>query len=333
MFSKCIIKKDDVDKELRKFVEENKCIFQGKSIDCSNNPAMDLLNKFISKKDYMITLKNIDRSIPDIIKTVSEEKDIILSSPLAPPKPAFGRINIKNCIISKWLYREGDTVSSSTEIVHITNSDTGAIAALDLYSPGILVAIIKKEGNPVKVGEVIAKLRINKYLNNDVPMGEEFKGICSSIETCAHTPILPVICSLAKEYVEKQYSFCPDKFKECKDSTQGSLCYIHNDDCEVHPYCLSKEKCSDDICRKFVTNETDALFQNNIQRKEQFCKILKNDIYNCCNRLDKYSNLIGTVLDTCKRGYYRINSRSADDIYINFNQFVSDNWVAIFYHL
>ncbi len=331
IFSKCIVKKEDIDKELKKFVEENKCIFQGQSINCSNNFAMDLLSKFLTKKDstLKVALNNIDRTIPDIVKVTREEKNIILTSPL-PQVRGSDRIHINSGIIRKWLYKEGDKIEGgSSTIAHITDVDTNAITALAVSDSGILSRIIKKEGEVIKVGDPIAQMYIEVYLKNDIPIGEKFQDVCSLVKSCPQTSIPSIVCSSIKEYLDKQHTFCPDELKECKNTARGNLCYINSEVCQENgddpPYCLSTEKCTDDTCRKFITNEINALFRNNIPRKEQFCKILKNDIYNCCSKLNEYMNLTGTVLEVCNKGYYRVDSRVAVEIYNNFSTFISDN--------
>lgn len=243
MFSKCIIKNDNVDKELGEFIKANKCILKGEPIDCSNNPAMVLLTKFLGKNGVSstISLKNVDKIIGDIMV------------------PAY----------------------------------------------------------------------------KDISMSDDFKEVCSSFESCIEVMswqerLFSSLCSRSVELTEKRYTFCPDDFKKCKDAAPETLCFVEDtsgDICERGmSYCISPEKCQTETCRNFPISEMDT-FLNNLVQKEQFCKRLKNEVYNCCNKFGReYLALVGKVVEVCKNGFYRVNGQDVINIYKSFDKFVRDSF-------
>lgn len=70
IFSKCVVKKEDEDIELKRFVEKNRCIFEGKAITCSGDLGMKLLKSLLweNEAEESILLKNLMEAEDKIIK-------------------------------------------------------------------------------------------------------------------------------------------------------------------------------------------------------------------------------------------------------------------------
>ena len=67
--------------------------------------------------------------------------------------PELGE-GVESANVTFWYFKEGDTVKEKDDLVELTTEK----AAFNLPSPcsGVLAQILLKEGNTVKVGEVLA---------------------------------------------------------------------------------------------------------------------------------------------------------------------------------
>jgi pyruvate/2-oxoglutarate dehydrogenase complex dihydrolipoamide acyltransferase (E2) component len=67
--------------------------------------------------------------------------------------PELGN-NIEKATVSFWFFKEGDTVKDKQDLVELTTDK----AAFNLPSPcsGVIAEIFFKEGDSVRVGEVLA---------------------------------------------------------------------------------------------------------------------------------------------------------------------------------
>lgn len=69
--------------------------------------------------------------------------------------PELGE-GIENANITFWYFKEGDTVKEKDDLVELATDK----AAFNLPCPanGVLAQILRKEGDTVKVGEVLAQI-------------------------------------------------------------------------------------------------------------------------------------------------------------------------------